>query len=562
MSCSCRLFSHRSCSVSSACCLSTRLPGVESPAISPRAMSKRNMTRTKTTTRNSACAAVLFLLLLVCSTLHDPVDAFSFPQCRVVPRQQHARTLFSSCTRLSETSAADDAFEKIFVNEQSTKLSSQSKETYRESPVVPSYKAILLFVSTTILIWLSEPLLSLVDTTVVGQQSNAVMQMAALGPATMLIDSLVYLTYFLSIATTSTISKALAEKDTRKLQKTSSQIMGIATALGVLVTLIVYTVGKPLLTWMAGTSASPQLVALALEYSQIRCAVAPLSILGMVAQSICLACLDTRTPAIAVAVASVVNVVGDLYLVKVRGMGLAGAALATAAASVASTLVLLQQVKRKTGQWKTANTLNGNGAIGRTAVVNGTPILNTTTPSTGTQQQNKTDTTIQATTRPANSLYITSRSGFLSEILKTGWPHFLCHCRKSPLLFCHDVENNQLWSRVHCHAQYHDANLFLSRHLWRFSISSGTNLFASHSHSRYSARRAQLVEKANGHCHVHWSVQLGCRAKYFDALFTILHLECRPLRLSWPSTRCLLHWRSCCILLSWSWREPLLPPMI
>lgn len=55
---------------------------------------------------------------------------------------------------------------------------------------VPSYKTLLKFCATTVLIWLSEPLLSLVDTTVVGwtQGSASVVQLASLGPATTLME--------------------------------------------------------------------------------------------------------------------------------------------------------------------------------------------------------------------------------------------------------------------------------------------------------------------------------------------------------------------------------------
>lgn len=48
---------------------------------------------------------------------------------------------------------------------------------------VTSYKALLTFVGTTILIWLSEPLLSIIDTTVIGRSTatDVVTQLAALG---------------------------------------------------------------------------------------------------------------------------------------------------------------------------------------------------------------------------------------------------------------------------------------------------------------------------------------------------------------------------------------------
>ena len=89
------------------------------------------------------------------------------------------------------------------VEEQS---SSSSKLNY-------TYKQLTAFVATTVCIWLSEPILSLVDTAVVGKTSST-LELAALGPATMVFDSAVYLIYFLAISTTNILSRALAKGDT------------------------------------------------------------------------------------------------------------------------------------------------------------------------------------------------------------------------------------------------------------------------------------------------------------------------------------------------------------
>jgi Na+-driven multidrug efflux pump len=247
---------------------------------------------------------------------------------------------------------------------------------------IPSYRTTLLFISTTILIWLSEPLLSLVDTTVVGQYSN-VIQLAALGPATMLMDSAIYLTYFLAIATTNTVATGLANREYRQLQQSTSQVLGFATILGTIITMSMFFAGTPLLKWAAGgaATASPDLINLALSYCRIRSLVAPLAILGMVAQSVCLACLDTRTPAIAVLIASVINVIGDMMLVPRFGMG--GAAAATAVASACSSLVLLRQVKSLMKGWKDKESLadpavessNSTGEAFISEIINGIPII-------------------------------------------------------------------------------------------------------------------------------------------------------------------------------------------
>jgi len=61
-----------------------------------------------------------------------------------------------------------------------------------------------------VILWLSEPLLSLVDTIFMGQFGTTA-QFAALGPTTMLSDSAIYLLYFLAISTTSRLATAMAQ---------------------------------------------------------------------------------------------------------------------------------------------------------------------------------------------------------------------------------------------------------------------------------------------------------------------------------------------------------------
>lgn len=60
---------------------------------------------------------------------------------------------------------------------------------------VTSYKALLTFVGTTILIWLSEPLLSIIDTTVIGRSTatDVVTQLAALGKFTFTFLYFIYI---------------------------------------------------------------------------------------------------------------------------------------------------------------------------------------------------------------------------------------------------------------------------------------------------------------------------------------------------------------------------------
>ena len=224
--------------------------------------------------------------------------------------------------------------------------------TTKASDKVPSYSKLFKFCATTVLIWLSEPLLSLVDTTVVGwtQGSQSVVQLAALGPATTLMDTLLYMTYFLALSTTNLLTQGLAQKDWRGLQRWTSYLLTVAVLVGGGVTALMWSpLGPALLKALAGSAATPQLLAYATQYTRIRAAVAPFSVLGMVAQSFCLANLQSKAPLMAVAAASVVNIAGDLLLAK---HGVVGAALATAVAGLGSTAILLRAVRKQFVQWR------------------------------------------------------------------------------------------------------------------------------------------------------------------------------------------------------------------
>ena len=251
-----------------------------------------------------------------------------------------------------------------------------TKASIDVSTIAP-YKDLILFMGTTVLIWLSEPLLSLVDTTIVGKFGSNVasgagaaammkgisletIQLAALGPATMLCDNLIYLTFFLAMATTNQLARASAKSDNSLQVKTTSHALGVGSILGVLITLTIFIFGGSLLQYIIGSGGAmvngvdftKPIIALSWDYSKIRGIFAPLAIMGMIAQSVSLATLDTRTPALAVLLASIVNIFGDAFLVAKLGMGLRGAAIATAAASTISSLVLIRAAKKKVTKWK------------------------------------------------------------------------------------------------------------------------------------------------------------------------------------------------------------------
>lgn len=252
-----------------------------------------------------------------------------------------------------------------------------TSESSSLSKVAP-YRELILFISTTIIIWLSEPLLSLVDTTIVGKFASSTnlasaasivrgvapetLQLAALGPATMLCDNALYLTYFLAMATTNQLATASAKSDDSLQIKTTSHALGVAAILGLIISIVIFASGDSLLKFIIGSGGAmvdgmdlaKPIISLSWDYAKIRGVIAPLTIMGMIAQAVSLATLDMRTPALAVLAASIINVFGDVFLVAKVGMGLRGAAIATAAAGAASSLILIMESRKKVARWRTS----------------------------------------------------------------------------------------------------------------------------------------------------------------------------------------------------------------
>jgi len=77
-------------------------------------------------------------------------------------------------------------------------------------------------------VWLSSPVLSVVDTAVVGRTAGMA-ELAALGPATALCDMGTYFFNFLSLVTTSRVAHALVAKDAQAAQKAVGDGVAVAT---------------------------------------------------------------------------------------------------------------------------------------------------------------------------------------------------------------------------------------------------------------------------------------------------------------------------------------------
>jgi len=206
-----------------------------------------------------------------------------------------------------------------------------------------TYPKLLLFWLSICGNWFVEPLQSLVDTIVVGQVST--LELAALGPASIGFDSLLYICYFLAIATTNQLGTAIANNDEEEQQKITSNNLGVGIVVGLSVMGLIYGQGHQIMKFLVGAD-NVNLIPSALSYAQIRCSTVLASLFLMVTQAASFSYLDTATPVIAVLTATLINCIGDYILCIVCNFGIKGAAFATALGQLVAGLVMLVRMRK------------------------------------------------------------------------------------------------------------------------------------------------------------------------------------------------------------------------
>ncbi|XP_043817490.1 protein DETOXIFICATION 46, chloroplastic isoform X3 [Manihot esculenta] len=150
-------------------------------------------------------------------------------------------------------------------------------------------REIVMFTGPATGLWLCGPLMSLIDTAVIGQGSS--IELAALGPGTVVCDYMSYVFMFLSVATSNLVATSLARRHSQ------DQKMFI------------------------------------LYLQQIH-----MFSLGM---------KDSWGPLKALAVSSIFNFVGDVVLCSFLGYGIAGAAWATMVSQVVAAYMMIEALNKK-----------------------------------------------------------------------------------------------------------------------------------------------------------------------------------------------------------------------
>ncbi|XP_074325034.1 protein DETOXIFICATION 46, chloroplastic-like [Apium graveolens] len=193
-------------------------------------------------------------------------------------------------------------------------------------------------------LWLCGPLMSLIDTVVIGQSSS--IELAALGPGTVLCDNMSYVFMFLSIATSNFVATALAGQDKNEVQHQISILLFVGLTCGVFMFFFTRFWGEWALTAFTGAK-NVEVISSANTYVQVRGLAWPAVLIGWVGQSASLGMKDSWGPLKALAVATLINGIGDVVLCSFLGYGIAGAAWATMASQVVAAYMMVEALNKK-----------------------------------------------------------------------------------------------------------------------------------------------------------------------------------------------------------------------
>ena len=202
--------------------------------------------------------------------------------------------------------------------------------------------AILAFILPMMLGSLIQQLYTMTDSVIVGQFTGKV-GLAAINAVATLFKFPLNFMNGLAAGATILISNAYGAKDQRDLRHAVHAALAVAAVLGV-----IFTAGGVLLTpWLMGVMSIPEeILAPTATYCRIFFGGLWSMVLYNMTAGVLRAMGDTRRPLYVLILCCAVNIVGDLLLVGVFRLGVAGAAWATVAAQVISAAAVLYLLHR------------------------------------------------------------------------------------------------------------------------------------------------------------------------------------------------------------------------
>ncbi|XP_047166009.1 protein DETOXIFICATION 46, chloroplastic-like [Vigna umbellata] len=218
------------------------------------------------------------------------------------------------------------------------------KKELANQGILDQIKEIVMFTGPATGLWICAPLMSLIDTAIIGQRSS--IELAALGPATVVCDYMSYVFMFLSIATSNMVATALAKQDKQEVQHHISILVSVGLSCGVMMLLFTRLFGSAIITAFTG-SKNAHIVPAASSYVKIRGLAWPALLVGWVSQSASLGMKDSLGPLKSLAAATVLNVIGCIVLCNWLGYGIVGAAWATMISQVVAACMMIKTLNKK-----------------------------------------------------------------------------------------------------------------------------------------------------------------------------------------------------------------------
>ena len=211
-------------------------------------------------------------------------------------------------------------------------VNSQDREILRLA--VPAFFALV-----------SEPLMLLADSAIVGHLGTP--QLAALGVAGAVLQTIVGVCVFLAYGTTSAVARRIGAGDHRGALAQGIDGLWLAVLLGAVLAVAGLVLARPV---VGVFDPSPEVAAYAVTYLRISCFGIPSMLLLLAATGVLRGLQDTRTPLVVAVSANLANIVLNLTLVYGLDLDIAGSALGTVlaqtGAAAALALVVIRGARR------------------------------------------------------------------------------------------------------------------------------------------------------------------------------------------------------------------------
>jgi len=187
----------------------------------------------------------------------------------------------------------------------------------------------------------SEPLMLLADSAIVGHLGTP--QLAALGVAGTILQTLVGVCVFLAYGTTSAVARRIGAGDHKGALAQGIDGLWLALLLGVVLAIAGLLLAP---VAIAGFNPSPDVADYAVTYLRISCLGIPSMLLLLAATGVLRGLQDTKTPMVVAITANLANIGLNLLLVYGLDLNIAGSALGTALAQTAAGIALVVVVVR------------------------------------------------------------------------------------------------------------------------------------------------------------------------------------------------------------------------